>query len=148
MWRFLPIDLCAIARARDLTSRVTILCTLCSSVILYLDISRILALISHPIASNKVLTWLGEPCDFSCQTLGVNFTNLCVPKKKMPPTFCFDEIWPICMVKFAKLICHLPNAVCPKKAYHLVCAKKPREYVGEIDPRCQFHQRFLHAFFV
>jgi hypothetical protein len=37
-------------------------------------------------------------------------------------------------MKFAKLICHLPNAISQKKASHLVCSKKPQYYVGEIDP--------------
>jgi hypothetical protein len=37
------------------------------------------------------------------------------------------------MVKFAKLICRLPNAM-PKKASHLVREKRLQEYVGEIEP--------------
>ncbi len=72
----------------------------------HLDISKILALISHSIASK--LTWLGESCDFSRQTLGVNFTNLCGPIEKtmahsvrqkiwcsISPTIYSDEICPI-----------------------------------------------------
>jgi len=34
----------------------------------------------------------------------------------------------------------------PKKGSHSVQAKRPQEFVDEIDPCSQFHQRFMHAF--
>jgi len=56
----------------------------------------------------------------------------------LSPTFCADEILPICKVKFAKLIRLMPDGICQtacaKKASRLAIKKKPREYVGKIDP--------------
>jgi len=53
-----------------------------------------------------------------------------------------------------KSVRHLPNLCAaftghsPVNASHLVWEKKLHEYVDEIDPCCQFHQRFTCAFFV
>jgi len=86
---------------------------------------------------------------------GVNFTKFCAPSKRLlvhsfrqkiyssiSTIFCVDKICPICKVILAKLICRSPNSILQKKASHLVCKKKPWEYVGEIDPWCVKKQAF------
>jgi hypothetical protein len=76
----------------------------------------------------------------------------------------FINLLPNTLTKFAKSIfwiCKLKSvAVCqtcspfakgclPKKASHLIYAKKPRVYVGEIKPWSQLKKKhFLHTFFV
>jgi hypothetical protein len=75
---------------------------------------------------------------------GVNFTKICLPRKKMP-TYCFwqksrSSISPIIDSPDYRLKSVRRLQICAlfaKKAYHLVsCEKadKPRKYVGEIDP--------------
>jgi hypothetical protein len=76
---------------------------------------------------------------FIASAPGVYFTKLCASIENLlahsvlqkncypiSPAFWANEICPICTEKFAKLICHLPNAI---------CQKKPSIYVGKIDPR-------------
>jgi hypothetical protein len=50
------------------------------------------------------------------------------------------------MVKFAKLIQHLPNAI-RHKSFSSCLYGKQQEYVSEIDRWCQFHQHYLSSFY-
>jgi len=52
----------------------------------------------------------------------------------LSPTFCADEIFPICMVKFAKLIGCLPNAVCQKKLLILFSKKSQTNMLVKSTP--------------
>jgi len=71
---------------------------------------------------------------FCHQNIGAKCTRKMVMKLTTEVDFT-NFYAPICMVKFAKLICRLQSARhLPKKASsHLACAKRPRKYVGEID---------------
>ncbi len=44
---------------------------------------------------------------------------------------------------FTKSVFHLPNTICQKKAFQLVCWKKSGKNVGEIDKWCKMRSTYL-----